>query len=83
MHYIDHNNSVITRYLNGSKFYLNIKGTKILSNNFVETISNILLWQSITHSLSDSNYVHMIPEYKLEPMNVKSIESFKASGSVI
>ena len=76
--YIDHSNSINTRHLNGSKLHLNIKGTKILFSNFVEDISNILLWHSIIHSLSDSNCVHMIDEYKVEPINMKGIENLKA-----
>ena len=77
LHYIDHSNSINTRHLNGLKLHLNIKGTKILFSNLVEAISNILLRESITHSLSDSNCVHMIDEYMAEPMNMKGIESLK------
>ena len=78
LHYIYHRNSINTRHLNGSKLHLNVKVTKILFSNFVEAISNILLWQSITHSLSDSNCIHRIDEYKVEPLNMKGIESLKA-----
>ena len=78
LHYIDQSNSINTRHLNGSKLHLNVKGTKILFSNFVEAISNILLWHSITHSLTDSNCVPMIDAYKVEPMNMKGIESLKA-----
>ena len=81
LHYIDQSNSINTRHLNGSKLHLNVKGTKgtkILFSNFVEAISNILLWHSITHNLTDSNCVPMIDAYKVEPMNMKGIESLKA-----
>lgn len=77
LYYIDHSNSVNTRHLNDSKLYLNITSTKIFFNNFVEAISNVLLWQSISHSVSDSNCVHIIHEYNFEPKNVKGIESLK------
>ena len=32
----------------------------------------------LSHSLSDSNCVHMIDEYKVEPLNMKGIQSLKA-----
>ena len=32
----------------------------------------------MTHSLNDSNCVHRIDEYKVEPMNMKGIESLKS-----
>ena len=37
-------------YLNGSKLHLNERSTEILSNTFLESISNIVHWQSILHS---------------------------------
>ena len=56
---------------------LNIKGTKILFNNFVEAISNILQWQPIIHSLSGSKCVLMIDKYKAKHMNVQGVESLE------
>lgn len=56
---------------------LNIKGTKILFNNFVEAISNILQWQPIIHSLSGSKCVLMIDKYKAKRMNVQGVESLE------
>ena len=78
LHHVQHSNSINTRHLNGSKLHLDTRGTKILFTSFVKAISNILLSQSITHSLHDSNCVHMIDEYKVEPMNMNGIESLKA-----
>ena len=40
--YNDHRNIMNTRHLNGSKLDLNMKGTKILFDNFVEAIFDIL-----------------------------------------
>lgn len=42
LHYTGHSNTSKTRQLDGSTIHLNIKGTRVLFNNFVETSSNIL-----------------------------------------
>ena len=78
LNYIDHSNFINTRHLNSLKLHLNVKDTNIIFSNSVDAISNILLWQSITQCHSDSTCVHMIDEYKVEPMNMKAIESPKA-----
>ena len=39
---INHDKKITVKHLNGSKLYLNKKGTSILSNTFVESISNAL-----------------------------------------
>ena len=57
--YNDHRNIISTRHLNSSKLDLNIKGTKILFNNFVKAIFDILEWQPIIHNLSDSTCAHL------------------------
>ena len=46
---IQHDKTITTRRLNGSKLHLNKRGIKILSNTFIESISNIVHWQSILH----------------------------------
>ena len=38
---IQHDKTIATRHLNGSKLHLNKRGTEILSNTFTESISNI------------------------------------------
>ena len=38
LYYIDHSNTINTRHWNDSKLHLNIKGTKILFDNFIEAI---------------------------------------------
>ena len=42
LHYINHEKKITVKYLNGSKLHLNKKDTSILSNTFVESISNTL-----------------------------------------
>ena len=42
LYYTGHSNTSKTRQLNGSTVHLNIKGTRVLFNNFVEASSNIL-----------------------------------------
>ena len=42
LYYINHEKKIIVKQLSGSKLHLNRKGTKILSNTFVESISNAL-----------------------------------------
>ena len=44
---IKHDKTIISRHLNGPKLHLNERGTEILSNTFIESISNIIHWQSI------------------------------------
>ena len=39
---INHDKKITVKHLNGSKLHLNKKGTSILSNTFVESISNAL-----------------------------------------
>ena len=39
---IQHDKTIATRHLNGSKLHLNKSGTEILSNAFIESISNIV-----------------------------------------
>ena len=41
LHFLDHGNTITVRHLNASKFYLNKRGTQVLSNVFAEAISNI------------------------------------------
>lgn len=53
---IDHESTINTRHINGSKLHLNKKDTKILFNNFKEAISNILQWQFLLIYSSDSSY---------------------------
>ena len=42
VYYINHDKKITVKHLSGSKLYLNKKGTSILSNTFVESISNAL-----------------------------------------
>ena len=42
LYYINHEKKITVKHLNGSKLHLNKKGTSILSNTFVESISNAL-----------------------------------------
>ena len=42
LYYINHDKKITVKHLNGSKLHLNKKGTSILSNTFVESISNAL-----------------------------------------
>ena len=42
LYYIKHDKKITVKHLNGSKLHLNKKGTSILSNTFVESISNAL-----------------------------------------
>ena len=42
LYYINHDKKVTVKHLNGSKLHLNKKGTSILSNTFVESISNAM-----------------------------------------
>ena len=49
---IDHN-TITERHLNESKLHFNKRGTTILSNNFTETIPDLIQWLSIIHSLND------------------------------
>ena len=41
-HFINHGNAITVRHLIASKLHLNEGGTKILSNQFAEAISNII-----------------------------------------
>ena len=52
---INHDKTITTRYLNGSKLHLNKRGTKVLSNTFIESTSNIIHRQSILDS--SDNYL--------------------------
>ena len=58
LHYTGHSNTSKTRQLDGSTVHLNIKGTRVLFNNFVETSSNILQWQTIVPGLNDNYWVY-------------------------
>ena len=42
LYYINHDKKITVKHLNGSKLHMNKKGTSILSNTFVESISNAL-----------------------------------------
>ena len=39
---IQHDKTITARHLNGSKLHLNKRGVEILSNTFIESISNIV-----------------------------------------
>ena len=54
LYYINHDKKVTVKHLNGSKLHLNKKGTSILSNTFVESISNAMQWRSILHSFDEN-----------------------------
>ena len=69
---IQHDKAITTRFLNGLKLHLNKRGTEILSNTFIESISNIVHWQSI----SDSPDNCLIGEYNANL-------SFKEKFSII
>ena len=57
--YNGHRNIMNTRHLNSSKLDLNIESAKILFNNFVKAIFDILQWQPIIHKISDSTCAHL------------------------
>ena len=57
--FMQHDETITTKHLNGLKLHLSKKGTQILSNTFIESISNIIHWQSILHSLDN----YLIDEY--------------------
>ena len=42
LYYINHEKKITVKHLNGSKLHLNKKGTSILLNTFIESISNAL-----------------------------------------
>ena len=42
LYYTNHDKKITVKHLNGSKLHLNKKGTSILSNTFVGSISNAL-----------------------------------------
>ena len=42
LYYINHEKKVTVKHLNGSRLHLNKKGTSILSNTFVKSLSNAL-----------------------------------------
>ena len=62
---------------NGSKLHLNRRGTEIPSNTFIESISNIVHWQSILHSpdncLIDECNVNLSSKEKLSIIRKRSI----------
>ena len=76
---INHENTITDRHLNRSKLHLNKRGTKIISNNFTEAISNSIEWQFIIHSLNNrrSSGKFVTDEYKTkvydEDSNLKSL----------
>ena len=39
---MQHDKTITTKHLNGLKLHLSKKGTQILSNTFIESISNII-----------------------------------------
>ena len=42
LYFINHEKKITVKHLNGSKLQLNRKGTSILSNAFIESISNAM-----------------------------------------
>ena len=54
IYYINHENKITVKHLNESKLDLNKKGTSILSNTFVESISNALQWRSLLHGFDEN-----------------------------
>ena len=66
---IQHDKTITTRHSNGSKLHLNKRSAEIISCTFIESISNIIHWQSILHS--PDNY--LIDEYNA---NLSSKQKF-------
>ena len=52
---IDHGNTITVRHLNGPKLLLNLIGNKVLTEKFTDTVSNVLHWQFLLHSLRKAN----------------------------
>ena len=61
--------TITIRHLNGSKLHLNKRGTEILLNIFIESISNNIHWQSNLHSpgncLVDEYDANLVPKKNL------------------
>ena len=61
--------TITIRHLNGSKLHLNKRGTEILLNIFIESISNNIHWQSNLHSpgncLVDEYNANLVPKKNL------------------
>ena len=61
--------TITIRHLNGSKLHLNKRGTEILLNIFIESISNNIHWQSNLHSpgncLVDECDANLVPKKNL------------------
>ena len=51
---IDHSKTLKSHHLNGSKLYLNSKGTPILQNNSTKVLSTIFSWQKDKNSVAST-----------------------------
>ena len=85
LHYINHDKKITVKRLNGSRLHLNKKGTCILSNRFVESISNALQSRSLLRSFGENRSGScMINEYKAsclsESNKVASLYSIRTSN---
>ena len=70
LHYINHEKKIKAKQVNGSKLHLKRKGTSILWNTFVESISNASQWRSILHSFYENRSgSYMNNEYKANSLS--------------
>ena len=67
------------RHLNGSKLHLNKRGTEILLNMFIESISNNIHWQSNLHSPGNC----LVDEYDANNLVPKKNLVYFASATLI